>query len=231
MRFLFLLAHPDDETVAGGGTMRLLAEAGHEVRVVLATSGQAGEVAAAAKAELVKWGSIDKLRREELKKACRVLGVKDYKILDFVDGEITNRMVWGKLKAAFMGEIEAYKPDVVITFDHSGWYFHLDHVGVSIAALWAVREAKHKTKTLAFNVFRPEGIAEKWPYVYSHSLPVTHRVDIRPVIQKKRLALLAHKSQGLERLIKLVDRGKLEEEYFQAVYGELIPQEIFEPVK
>ena len=36
-------AHPDDESIATGGTMALAAEAGHRVVLVLATRGELGE--------------------------------------------------------------------------------------------------------------------------------------------------------------------------------------------
>ena len=62
--------------------------------------------------------------------------------------------------------IEKYQPEIVVTFDHSGWYFHLDHVGVSIATLRAVQRAKHKVAALLFTLFHPPGIKIKWPYVY-----------------------------------------------------------------
>ena len=39
---VFLHAHPDDEAIFTGGTMRLLADAGHRVVLVLATSGELG---------------------------------------------------------------------------------------------------------------------------------------------------------------------------------------------
>ena len=37
-------AHPDDEAIATGGTMRLAADAGHRVVLVVATRGECGEV-------------------------------------------------------------------------------------------------------------------------------------------------------------------------------------------
>ena len=40
MKYLFFLAHPDDEAVAAGGTIRLLANKGDEIIVVLATKGR-----------------------------------------------------------------------------------------------------------------------------------------------------------------------------------------------
>ena len=40
---VFFHAHPDDEALATGGTMALMAEAGHRVILVVATRGEEGE--------------------------------------------------------------------------------------------------------------------------------------------------------------------------------------------
>ena len=144
------------------------------------------------------------------------MGVEGYKILDFPDGEINNKLVWGKLELAFIDEIEEYKPDVVVTFDHSGWYFHLDHVGVSIATLRAVQRSKHKVDALFFTLFHPPGIKLRWKYVYPKKLPITHEVDIKSVVKQKIKAVKAHKSQKISLVDKLV-MGKMNKEYFQLV--------------
>lgn len=202
MKYLFLLAHPDDEAVAAGGTIRLLANQGNEVIVVLATKGEAGE------------GQADRLK--EFERSCGILGITKTEVLNFKDGEINNKIVWGGLELAFIDAIEKYQPDAVITFDHSGWYFHLDHVGVSIAALRAVQRAKHKVGTLLFTLFHPPGIKIKWPYVYQQPLPVTHMVEVKSVIKKKIQAIKAHKSQYLGFLPSML-LGRMNKEYFQLV--------------
>ncbi|MFH0943315.1 MAG: PIG-L deacetylase family protein [Candidatus Beckwithbacteria bacterium] len=198
MKYLFFLAHPDDEAVAAGGTIRLLADQGEEVVLVLATRGdQPG-------------------RTVEFKNSCEILGVSKFEILNYKDGEINNKLVWGELELAFIEAIEKYQPKIVMTFDHSGWYFHLDHVGVSIAALRAVQKAKHKTQVLLFSLFHPPGIKIKWPYVYQKKLPVTHVVDIRSVVKQKAAAIEAHASQTMS-FLPMLKLGLMNREYFQLV--------------
>ena len=46
LNFLFIFAHPDDETVACAGTILQLRAAGHLVTVVSVTDGGAGEASA-----------------------------------------------------------------------------------------------------------------------------------------------------------------------------------------
>jgi LmbE family N-acetylglucosaminyl deacetylase len=213
VRSLFLLAHPDDETVAAGGTIRRLADNGDEVIVVLATKGEAGE------------GSEKRLK--EFREACKILGIKEIEILKYKDGRINNQIVWGSLELDFIDQIEKHKPEVVVTFDHSGWYFHLDHVGVSLAALRAVQRAKHKVEALLFTLFHPPGIKIRWPYVYQEKLPVTHEVDIKKVLKAKVAAVKAHRSQKM-RFLPFLRAGRMNKEYFQLVLASQKGKRLFE---
>ncbi len=214
MRYLFLFAHPDDESAATGGTIRLLANQGQEIIVILATNGSGGSVTKCANSEAEYFGSTSALRRQEFKKACQVLGVSKQDYLGFKDSMITNHDTWGALTNRFVEQIESYQPNAIVTFDHSGWYFHLDHIAVSIAATRAFQQARHQADLLLFALFRPTGMEEKWQYVFSKELPTTHEVDISPVLTKKIAALEAHASQDLS-FIKYLRQGQMNKEYFQ----------------
>jgi len=202
MKYLFLLAHPDDETVAAGGTIRRLVDNEDEVVVVLATKGEAGKGA--------------NKRMKEFKQACKILGIEKTEVLGYKDGRIDNKAVWGKLELDLIDQIEEYKPEVVVTFDHSGWYFHLDHVGVSIASLRAVQRSEHKVEAMLFMMFHPPGIKIKYPYVYPRKLAITHVVDIKKALDKKVAALKAHGSQTMSFRPHL-EKGRMNKEYFQLV--------------
>lgn len=221
MKYLFLLAHPDDEAVAAGGTIRRLADQGDEIIVVLATRGEGGirPLKPVNKdysgLNGIHHSNID-IRREEFKRSCEILGISKTEILKYKDGKISNQLVWGRLELDFVDRIEKYKPEVVITFDHSGWYFHLDHVGVSIAALRAVQRAEHKVQAMLFMLFHPPGIKIKWPYVYQKKLPITHVVEIGKVVDKKVAAIKAHQSQSMS-FLPYLESGKMSREYFQLV--------------
>ena len=64
MKFLFIFAHPDDETVACGGTIRLLANAGHECKVVSVTAGDAGSVTSAIQKQLDNGQELANIRKK-----------------------------------------------------------------------------------------------------------------------------------------------------------------------
>lgn len=235
LTFLCLFAHPDDETVSCAGTIKQLTAAGHKVIVVSLTDGSAGEVMPRAQAALTAAGSIGELRRQELAAASKLLGVAEWRVLDFVDGQITNQTVWGKLTVTCVELIDTYKPDCVITFDHSGWYFHLDHVGVSIAATLAVAQAQHQPDLFFHSHVRVN--QSRWKYVFHYGNEITHVVDATAERDIKLAAIAAHDSQDITTIITHVKTGERHEELFELVLATetgknwLQAQPIFRPTQ
>ena len=164
---------------------------------------------------------------EEYKQASRILGISETKVLGYKDGEINNKQVWGSLELDFIDEIESYKPEAVMTYDHSGWYFHLDHVAVSLAGLRAVQKSKYKVDALFFSLFHPPGIERRWPYVYQKKLPITHEVNIKPVLEQKIKAIKAHRSQSFS-FIPLMRLGRMNKEYFQLALASSEGKKLFD---
>jgi N-acetyl-1-D-myo-inositol-2-amino-2-deoxy-alpha-D-glucopyranoside deacetylase len=123
---LGIFAHPDDESLACGGTLARLADAGCRVVVVCASHGEAGSISDPA---LVPDGDLGRVRVRELSEAAAVLGVAEVIVLDHPDGDLR----WDhipELHAEIVALIERYRPDAVITFAEDGLYWHLDHIGV-----------------------------------------------------------------------------------------------------
>lgn len=212
-KYLFIFAHPDDETVACAATIHKLVNHGDEVTVVSVTDGGAGEVSEAAQAKLAQLPSVNHLRRVELDDALRVLGVQQSRVLDFQDGQITNEMTWGALRSSLIDVIDEFKPNVLITFDHSGWYFHLDHVATSIATTWAVQQATHRPDVFFLSHFRVKNT--KWKYVFSDDIPATHVVSVDDVKEVKMQALAQHLSQNLSEPKRQLAEETRSFEYYQ----------------
>lgn len=207
---LCIFAHPDDESVACAGTIVQLVALGHHVVVVSATDGGAGELDHHELIATQGVYSVGELRRKELAAVGTLLGVQDLRILDFPDGSITNRDVWGRLQHSIIDLIEETCPDLVITFDHTGWYFHLDHVAVSIATTLAVQKAKWQAKAFLLSHFR---VGSKWSYVFSDTLPVTHRVDTTKERQIKHDAYDLHASQELNEPRRQLEQSPIYEQF------------------
>lgn len=77
---LFVHAHPDDETIATGGTIATLLDAGASVTLLTCTRGELGEVIPAELAHL-SGDALGAYREMELAAAMRALGLKDFRFL------------------------------------------------------------------------------------------------------------------------------------------------------
>lgn len=214
MRWLFIFAHPDDESVACAGTITALVTNGESVSVVSVTQGDAGEVSDVAQNDLKKLGSVSAVRKAEFSKACRAMGVSDARVLNYADGTITNSMVWGALKQEIIELIDSVKPDFVVTFDHAGWYFHLDHVAVSIATTLAYHAAKHQPLGLVLSHFRPN--STKWKYRIPEMTP-THKFLVGDTQHKLRV-LENHRSQDLTTPQKHIQSEQTHYEWYELIF-------------
>jgi LmbE family N-acetylglucosaminyl deacetylase len=113
------------------------------------------------------------------------------------------------------GLIEAYRPQVVITYDDNGMYQHPDHVHASRAAQAAVAATGIPAKLYLsamrgsdwqkmWEALREQGIEvpagrdftpELRQKMAEDELRITTTVDVQPVLGRKRDALFAHASQ------------------------------------
>jgi len=132
---LAIFAHPDDESLACGGTLARLADAGVRVVLLCASRGEAGSISDPA---LVPDGNLAKVRTVELDQAAEVLGIADVVVKDHPDGELRWVDV-PELHAEIVGLIGCHRPAAIITFAEDGLYWHLDHIGVHERTYTAVK--------------------------------------------------------------------------------------------
>jgi len=130
-----LHAHPDDETIFTGLTLRRLADAGARVVVVTATDGAAG----VSRIRLAPGEALRERRRTELERACALLGVARLELLGYGDsGAHRGPYAPGTLGAADPAEVAARVARIVeregagtlVHDDPRGIYGHVDHVQV-----------------------------------------------------------------------------------------------------
>lgn len=124
---LAVFAHPDDESLACGGMLAWCAHLGADVSLLCMTHGEHGPGGE----------DVRRTRRRELEAAARALGLRAVTLLDHEDGMLP----WlpaAMLRSAIEREIRARRPEVVVTFDADGLYWHPDHVAVHEAATAAV---------------------------------------------------------------------------------------------
>ena len=160
-RTLFAVhAHPDDESSATGGLLRLLAQQGHTTVLVTCTNGELGEVRDPALGLNPLEHPEDRprladVRRHELMQAASILGITHLYMLGYHDsgmqGSDANAAPHAFVNAdpedairRLTGLIREHRPDVAVTYDEKGGYGHPDHImahAMTMAALDAAADA------------------------------------------------------------------------------------------
>jgi mycothiol S-conjugate amidase len=162
---LAVLAHPDDESFGIGGTLARYARENVEVHVAIATDGVAGSVVERyheVKDQLVQ------VRSRELEAASKLLGVTLHQLCYRDSGYIGDPA--NDHPEAFIqaNEFEAIgrvvclmrqvRPQVVITHDEQGGYFHPDHIycsKITTAAFHAAGDASRYPQ-LGLAAYQPQ---------------------------------------------------------------------------
>jgi LmbE family N-acetylglucosaminyl deacetylase len=219
-------AHPDDEAIFTGGTIALLAAAGHRVVVVYATSGELGVGAGPGLAEA---------RRDEARAACNLLGAERVVFLDHHDSG-TSHDPRERPLGAFAGVsvdvaadhlaavVEGERADALVTYDSGGVYPHPDHVhahrvGSMAAGLVGLltwyevtvdREYLHFVDTHVA-ALAGESIAPMLE-LGSPTVEITNTVDVRGVLGLKLAAIAEHRTQVVDPTFGAADS-------FPEVYG------------
>ncbi len=124
-KLLGIFAHPDDESIASGGTIAKYAKAGWQVDLVTATRGESG-------------GS-GEVRAKELAEAAEHLGIRSVTFLDYKDGQLAGKVA-GEIEDTIVRLLEDMKPDVILTHEPAGITHHPDHIKLSLAATFAFQK-------------------------------------------------------------------------------------------
>ncbi len=138
---LAVYAHPDDESFSVGGVMHKYRDEGVRTALVCATRGEAGEISDPALATPETLGQV---REQELRTAGEIMGIEDVSFLDYRDGEVANANP-DEAIGRIVRHIRRLRPQVVVTFDKTGGYGHLDHMAIHRLTIEAFHRAGDPT--------------------------------------------------------------------------------------
>ncbi|UCG26143.1 MAG: PIG-L family deacetylase, partial [Chloroflexota bacterium] len=162
---LAVLAHPDDESYGMGGTLARYAHEGVDVHVAIATDGAAGSIDERWQGDRSR---LAEARAGEVQRASEILGVQlhmlGYRDSGYIGDPASDH------PSAFVNAdereavgrvvelIRTVRPQVVVTHDETGGYFHPDHIQcyvITTAAYEAAGDAK-QYPDLDLESFRPD---------------------------------------------------------------------------
>ena len=115
LRVLAIGAHPDDCDIKFGGTAAKMAAAGHAVKFISVTNGDAGH-------QTLAGAALAKRRYLETQEAARRLGIAEYEVFDNHDGELLPTL---EVRKQIIRAIRNWKADIVIS--HRTNDYHPDH--------------------------------------------------------------------------------------------------------
>jgi LmbE family N-acetylglucosaminyl deacetylase len=180
--------------------LALLVQRGVRVQTLTATRGEAGS---RGDPPLCTREELPAVREQELRCACRALGVEAPRLLDYRDG--TLRDVDEEEGAAHvLDALSELQPQALITWPPDGLSGHADHVAVS---RWTRRafEAAHDLRPEApltlYHMVVPETVADALGFSGLHAVEdedVTLTVDVTPVWEEKLSAIRCHRTQAGE---------------------------------
>jgi LmbE family N-acetylglucosaminyl deacetylase len=197
MKILIIVAHPDDEVLGMGGTIKKLTNAKHNVKVVFMATGIMSRRSSdyKNKPHYSSNENIQKSMNEQIiklkkdaTKANNLLGVKDIEFLDFPDNEM-DLVSQLEITKKVEGIICKFNPDIVYT--HSKHDVNIDHRIIYESVITATRpmiNSKIK-KVLSFEV--PSSTEWYFPSNFSPNL----FVDISDELKIKLKAMASYKDE------------------------------------
>lgn len=115
LRIIAIGAHPDDCDIKFAGTAAKFAKAGHLVKFLSVTNGDAGH-------QNEGGGMLAKRRHQETQESARRLGIAEYEVLDNHDGELTPNL---DVRKQIIRAIRRWNADIVVAPRPND--YHPDH--------------------------------------------------------------------------------------------------------
>ena len=145
MKILIIVAHPDDEVLGMGGTIKKLTKQGHNVKIVILATGITSR-RSSDYSNSTDYKSDEKIKnttkkqlkelQKDAKNASKILGVTKLDMMEFPDNEmdkITNLEVTKRIEKI----IDEFKPEIIYT--HSEYDLNVDHRIIHNAVITATR--------------------------------------------------------------------------------------------
>ncbi len=197
MKILVIVAHPDDEVLGMGGTLKKLSNKNHDIKIVFLATGisarRSEKFTNETKYKIDK--NLTKKMDEQIKKlrldaktALKILGIKDIEFFNFPDNEmdkISNLEITKTIESI----IKKFNPEIIYT--HTKNDINVDHRTIFNATITATRPTTklNVKKVICFEV--PSSSEWNFGDIFSPNI----FVEIKEELSYKTRAIEAYKTE------------------------------------
>ncbi|MFC2069601.1 PIG-L deacetylase family protein [Chloroflexota bacterium] len=224
---LVTIPHPDDAELRMAGAVARWTREGKDVIYVICTNGDKGSSDPDTIPE-----ELARIREQEQLAAAEILGLREVIFLRYPDQNLENTP---ELRKELVRLIRTYKPEIVVTVDHSSFYIHRDHritTQVTMDAVFPIAGTIAYTDLLEQGLY-PHKVKE---ILFCGSENPNYFIDITDTIDLKIAALRCHESQVGDRpqfgeMVR--ERAKMSAQgqdykFAEGFYREVIPWQDYE---
>lgn len=186
---LVVAAHPDDELLGVGGTIRKLADQGIICRAVIIGEGITSRSNARSEADAQDLVNL----KEDARKAANIVGYETIDFCELPDNRLDGMDLLDVIKV--VGKyVDQYKPDTIFTHHHGD--LNIDHRIVCEAVITACRPvgAYEVERIYAFET--PS--STEWNYTYTNPFTPNLYIDVTETLEAKVEGMECYRSESTE---------------------------------
>ena len=186
-KILVVAAHPDDELLGLGGTIRRLADSGKEIHAVILAEGLTSRAETRDEADMNELKEL----REDAQNAANVVGYKSIEFHDFPDNRMDEVDLLDIIKVVSK-YVEKYKPDTIFTHHHGD--LNIDHRRTCEAVLTACRPIGDYSVKRIYAFETPS--STEWNYIYSEPFTPNVYFDVTNTLEAKVKGMACYRSES-----------------------------------
>lgn len=186
---LVFAAHPDDELLGLGGTVRRLANEGVTVRAVIMAEGLTSRADSREKADLSELENL----QSDAKKAADIVGYKSMEFCGLPDNRMDGMELLDVIKIVSK-YVEKYQPDTIFTHHHGD--LNIDHRITCEAVLTACRPVGEYCVKRIYAFETPS--SSEWDFNYIEPFKPNVYFDVSDTLESKVKGMACYRSESTE---------------------------------
>ena len=186
-KVLVFAAHPDDELLGLGGTVRRLSDEGVEVRAIIMAEGLTSRANKRSEADLTELEEL----QADARKAAEIVGYQSIEFCGLPDNRMDGMELLDVVKIV-SGYVEKYKPDTIFTHHHGD--LNIDHRITCEAVLTACRPVGEYPVKRIYAFETPS--STEWNYNYAEPFTPNVYFDVSETLEAKVQGMACYRSES-----------------------------------